>query len=165
MVRDREAWRTAVQGAVESRIELVDWTAAIRTCVCICVWPVALLLWWNRDWHTVSLCHTSIEAWVDGLWFGIVFVEIHSSFWVICVSKKCSCSGFPARPMRDYFERAAVVKSGKLSKALLLTSPPSSSPLVSLYWPTYFLSTKRRWCLIEWPWEHLYLSCDLHMSL
>lgn len=35
---------------------------------------------------------------------GIVFVEIHSSFWVICVSKKCSCSGFPALPMRDYFE-------------------------------------------------------------
>lgn len=33
--------------------------------------------------------------------------------------------------MRDYFERAAVVKSGKLSKALLLTSPPSSSMLVS----------------------------------
>jgi len=71
---------------------------SVRVYVCICVWPVALLLWWNHDWHCCSLCHASIEAWADGLWFGIVFVEMHSSFWVICVSKSALVMDFQQFP-------------------------------------------------------------------
>ena len=45
-----------------------------------------------------SLCHASIEARVDGLRFGIVFVEIHSSFWVICVSESALVVDFQHFP-------------------------------------------------------------------
>lgn len=122
----------------------------------------------SESWlYTISLYLIDIEPWVEALDLLLSLLLKYILHFVLgdLHYRKCPCSGFPEPPFRDCFKRAAVVKSGKLSKVLLLTSPLSSSPLLSLYWLVSFISTERRWCLREWLWKQHLWFYDLYMSL